>query len=225
MSESTLRRDLEYWQGRGSVKRTHGGAVSATEVAELPPLEDRTGTRTAEKQQIARLVAGLIEDGDAVLLDGGTTTLEVARALADRPLQVVTNSVPIAQVLANSRDTELILIGGYVYPKTGVAIGPLAIDMMKQVHVRYTVMSVSGVTTGGLYNSNLLLVETQRQMMRCADQVVIAADSGKFGRQSLALLCELGAVDRVVTDAGVPPEFRAALEAAGVRLTCAGESP
>ncbi len=90
----------------------------------MPALEDRAATAAAEKQAIGRAAAGLVEDGDTVLLDGGTTTLEVARALLGRPVQVVTNSLPIAQLLASSKQTDLILIGGYVYPRTGVALGP-----------------------------------------------------------------------------------------------------
>src|SRR6516164_4665627 len=93
VSESTVRRDLEALDLGGRVKRTHGGAVYAGEVKALPAFEDRAATATAEKQAIGRHAAALLEDGDTVLLDGGTTTLEVARALVGRPMQVVTNSL------------------------------------------------------------------------------------------------------------------------------------
>ena len=124
VSESTVRRDLEALDLAGSVKRTHGGAVYSGEVRTMPALEDRAGSATLEKQAIGRATAALIEDGDSVLLDGGTTTLEVARALLGRPLQVVTNSLPIAQLLSASKDIDLIMIGGYIYPRTGVALDP-----------------------------------------------------------------------------------------------------
>ena len=127
VSESTVRRDLEALDLAGSIKRTHGGAVCVGEVRAMPAFDDRAATAAAEKQAIGRATAALLEDGDTVLLDGGTTTLEVARALLGRPVQVVTNSLPIAQLLASSKATDLILIGGYVYPRTGVALGPLAI--------------------------------------------------------------------------------------------------
>ena len=127
VSESTVRRDLEALDLAGSVKRTHGGAVYSGEVRSMPAFDDRTQTAIAEKRAIGRAAAALLEDGDSVLLDGGTTTLEVARALLGRRVQVVTNSLPIAQLLASSQQTDLILIGGYVYPRTGVAMGPLAI--------------------------------------------------------------------------------------------------
>ena len=136
VSESTIRRDLEALDLAGSIKRTHGGAVYTGEVRSMPAFDERTGTAAAEKRAIGLAAAALIEDGDTVLLDGGTTTLEVARALVGRRVQVVTNSLPIAQLLASNQQTELILIGGYVYPRTGVALGPLAIATMETIRVR-----------------------------------------------------------------------------------------
>ena len=143
----------------------------------MPAFEDRTQTAIAEKQAIGRATAALLEDGDTVLLDGGTTTLEVARALLGRQVQVVTNSLPIAQLLASSQQTDLILIGGYVYPRTGVAMGPLAIVTMQGIRVRKAILGAGGIVADGIYNSNLLLVETERQMMACGQEVVIVADS------------------------------------------------
>lgn len=218
VSESTVRRDLEALDQAGSVKRTHGGAVYSGEVRAMPALEDRVTAAAAEKQAIGRLAAGLIEDGESVLLDGGTTTLEVARALAGRPIQVVTNSLPIAQLLAANPLTDLILIGGYVYPRTGVALGPLAVTMMRGVRVRKAILGAHGIVAEGVYNSNVLLAETERQMMACGQEVLIVADRSKFGRIALARLCGLDEVDGIVTDAGLDADSRGWLESAGVRL-------
>ena len=151
----------------------------------------------------------LIEDGDTVLLDGGTTTLEVARALVGRRVQVVTNSLPIAQLLASNQQTELILIGGYVYPRTGVALGPLAIATMETIRVRMAVLGAGGVMPEGIYNSNSLLVETERQMMSCGQEIMIVADHTKFGRLALARLCGLEEVNQFVIDSGTSEENRA----------------
>ena len=191
VSESTIRRDLEALDLAGSVKRTHGGAVYAGEVRSMPAFDERTGTAAAEKRAIGQAAAALLEDGDTVLLDGGTTTLEVARALIGRRVQVVTNSLPIAQLLASSQQTDLILIGGYVYPRTGVALGPLAIATMQSIRVRTAILGAGGIVAEGIYNSNLLLVETERQMMSCGQEVMIVADHTKFGRLALARLCGL----------------------------------
>src|SRR4051794_15886728 len=218
VSESTVRRDLEVLDLGGQVKRTHGGAVYAGEVRAMPAIEDRAAMATAEKQAIGRATAALLDDGDTVLLDGGTTTLEVARALLGRPLQVVTNSLPIAHLLSSSPPIDLILIGGYVYPRTGVALGPLAIATMQGIRVRKAILGAGGIVAEGIYNSNLLLVETERQMMSCGQETIIVADHSKFGRLALARLCGLEAIGRVVVDRGLPDEYRGILEAAGVAI-------
>ncbi|QDV36646.1 DeoR/GlpR family DNA-binding transcription regulator [Tautonia plasticadhaerens] len=220
-SESTIRRDLEALDQAGAIKRTHGGAVCSGDVRAMPALDDRETAAAEEKVAIGRAVAGLVEDGETVLLDGGTTTLEVARALVGRPIQVVTNSLPIAALLASSKDTDLIMIGGYVYPRTGVAMGPLAVATMQGIRVRRAVLGAGGITPEGVFNSNSLLVETERQMMTCGQEVLIAADHSKFGRQSLSKLCGLEEIHRVVTDSGVAGPDRAMLESAGVGLIIA----
>jgi DeoR/GlpR family transcriptional regulator of sugar metabolism len=220
-SSSTVRRDLDYWDQKGKLKRTHGGAVFVGDGSVLPAFEDRTASQIEEKKAIARAAAERIGDGDAVLLDGGTTTLEVARLLVGRRLQIVTNSLPIAAVFASSRETDLVFLGGYIYPRTGVALGPLTVRMMEDIHVRQTILSVGGITSKGLFNSNLLLVETERQMMRCADEVVVVADHTKIGRQALAHLCELSAVGTLIVDSGIAAEHRQMLAASGAQLIVA----
>jgi DeoR family fructose operon transcriptional repressor len=224
VSESTLRRDLDHWHGQGLLKRIHGGAMYTGDGSALPALEERSSSQIAEKRAIARTAAARIRDGDAVLLDGGTTTLEVARLLVGRSLQIVTNSLPIANLFASSRETDLVILGGYVYPKTGVALGPLTVRMMEDIHVHQTILSVGGITAKGLFNSNLLLAESERQMMRCADEVVVVADHTKIGRQALAFLCELPTIDTLIVDRQLTPEQRVLLDEAGARVILAGES-
>jgi DeoR family fructose operon transcriptional repressor len=220
-SESTIRRDLDYWDQRGAIRRTHGGAMFLTDNG-LPALEERSSREPEEKRAIAKAAAARIQDGDAILLDGGTTTLEVARLLVGRPLQIVTNSLPIANLFANSRETDLVILGGFVYPKTGVALGPLTVKMMEGINVRQTLMSVGGITAKGLFNSNLLLVETELAMMRCADEVVVVADHTKIGRQALAFLCELPAIDTLIVDNGLADAQRVLLDQNDVRVLVAG---
>src|SRR6516164_3671740 len=224
-SESTIRRDLDYWHEQGVLKRTHGGAIYLGELGEtaaLPALEERSSRQIEEKRLIAQAAAKRIRDGDALLLDGGTTTLEVARLLVGRSLQIVTNSLPIANLFASNRETELVVLGGYVYPKTGVALGPLTVRMMEDIHVHQTILSVGGITAKGLFNSNLLLAETERQMMRCADEVVVVADHTKIGRQALAFLCELSEVGTVMVDRELTSAQRQLFDQAGTQLIVAG---
>jgi DeoR/GlpR family transcriptional regulator of sugar metabolism len=221
VSESTVRRDLDYLEETGSARRTHGGVFYTGASPKLPHFEERQPAQWEKKQAIAREAAALIENGDTVLLDGGSTTYEVARVLVGRPLQVVTNSLPVANLFASSANTDLVLVGGYVYPRTGVSLGPYANEMLSRINVRRTVLSVAGITERGYFNSNLLLVETERVMIEAADEVIVVADSTKFGRQSLALLCELGGIDRLVVDDGVTQGWRETIQQSGVKLTVA----
>ncbi len=223
-SHSTIRRDLDFWHKHGSIRRTHGGAIYVGDATVLPALEERSASQIEEKHAVARTAAQRIRAGETVLLDGGTTTLEVARLLVGRSLQVVTNSLPIAQLFASSRDTDLAMLGGYVYPKTGVALGPLTVRMLEDVHVHLTILSVGGITARGFFNSNLLLVETERAMLRCADEVVVVADHTKVGRPALAFLCPFKEVDTLIVDPALTPEQRALLEKSETRLIVAGET-
>ena len=223
-SESTIRRDLDYFEEKGLLRRTHGGAIFLSDKETLPPFEDRSGLRLDEKRATARLAASRIQDGDSVLLDGGTTTLEVARFLVGRPVQIVTNSLPIAHLFESNHATDLVMLGGYVFPRTGVALGPLTVRMMEELHVHQTILSVGGITAKGLFNSNLLLVETERAMMKCADEVVVVADHTKIGRQALAFLCKVSDVDTLIVDRGLSESQRALAEAQGVRLLVADET-
>jgi DeoR/GlpR family transcriptional regulator of sugar metabolism len=218
-SESTVRRDLDYLDRIGQIRRTRGGAAYVGD--SLSAFEDRRGRATDEKQRIGRRAAQLIESGETVLFDGGTTTLEVARHLGGKKLQVVTNSLPAVNLLVGVPTVELVFLGGYVYPKTGVALGRLTEEALKNVHARRLVMSVGGITEAGLFNSNSLLVETERQMMAAADEIIVVADSGKFGHSELARLCPLSEIDRMVVDVGISPQWRQLLAEQGVDLMVA----
>ncbi len=213
-SESTVRRDLEYLDGIGQIRRTRGGCAYVGD--SLTGFEERQYRASAEKAAIAAAAAELVPSGETVILDGGTTTLEVARRLAGKSLQVVTNSLPIASLLMNQRGIELVFVGGYLYPKTGVALGSFAVETLKGVRARRLVMSVGGVTEDGLFNSNGLLVETERQMMESAEEVIVVCVSQKLGHPSLVRLAGLSEVDRMVVDSGISPQWRERLQDAGV---------
>lgn len=218
-SESTIRRDLEHLDRIGQVRRTRGGAAYVGE--SLPGFEERTSQATLEKQAVAKVAASLIQPDEAVLLDGGTTTLEVARQLTGRSIQVVTNSLPIISLLMNYPQIELIQIGGYLFPRTGVALGPLALSALSQIHVRRLIMSVGGITEAGFFNTNTLLVETERQMMLSAEEVVVVADSSKLGHSALSQICPLNRVHKLVIDAGITEAWRQNLVSAGVEVLIA----
>jgi DeoR/GlpR family transcriptional regulator of sugar metabolism len=222
VSESTVRRDAEALEEQGSASRIHGGVLYAGGSPKLPHFDARQADRWEQKRAIAQRTVALIEDGDTVLLDGGSTTYEVARLLVGRPIHVVTNSLPVANLFASDTASDLVLIGGNICPRTGVAQGPYADKMISTLRVRKTIFSVAGINDEGFYNNNLLLVETERAMMKAADEVIVVADSSKLGHRSLTHLCELGAVSYLVVDDGIPEPWQDRLRAAGVKLLVAG---
>jgi len=221
VSESTVRRDLSQLEEEGVVRRTHGGAVFVSDRFSALNYSERESSAVPEKEAIGRVAAGLVADGDIILLDGGTTTYQVARHLVTRSLQVVTNSLPIANLLANSSSIELIFIGGYIYPRTGVALGPIARQTLESLNVSKAFMGLAGVTEDVLYNANMLMVEAEQQMMRCADEVIVVADHTKFGKRGLAQLGGWELVDRVVSDTGLESKWRSILQKADVELIVA----
>jgi DeoR/GlpR family transcriptional regulator of sugar metabolism len=207
VSESTIRRDLEALEENGEAKRTHGGVFSTGPSSSVRQFGSKGGT-WEKKRSIAIAAASLIEDHETVLLDGGSTTYELARQLVGRPLQIVTNSLPVANLFASSDTVELVLLGGAVHHKTGVTLGSYANEMLRSLNVQKAFLSVAGINPKGFYNSNMLLVETERMMMQCADQVLIIADSTKFGRSSLARLCDWTQVHTLVSDDSLAESWR-----------------
>jgi len=208
VSESTVRRDLDALEDQGSAKRTHGGVLYSGGMPRLTEFDDRQPANWAAKRAIAAAAATVIEDGETVLLDGGTTTYEVARLLVGRSLQVVTNSLPVANLFASESRTDLVLLGGYVSPRTGVCLGPYANELLGRLHVTTTVLSAAGISEEGLFNAHLLLAETEQAMLKAASRVMVVADSSKFGRKSLTLVSGLDSIDIFVSDDVLPQRWR-----------------
>ena len=223
VSESTVRRDLDQLEEQGSARRIHGGVLYTGTSPKLPHFDAQQPAEWEKKKAIAAAAVKLIEDGDTILLDGGSTTYEMARLLVGRPLHVVTTSLPVANLFASDSNSDLVLIGGNICPRSGVARGPYADRMLSMVRVRKTIFSVAGIHDEGFFNNDLLLVETERAMMRAANEVIVVADSTKFGHQSLTHLCPLEAVNHLVVDDGITEEWRAKVRAAGVDLIVAGQ--
>jgi DeoR/GlpR family transcriptional regulator of sugar metabolism len=221
VSESTVRRDLDYLEESGVAQRTHGGVFYTGPSPKLAHFDQRQSLNWDRKRQIALSASRLIEDNETILLDGGSTAYELAQLLVGRPLQVVTNSLPVANLFTSSDNADLVLLGGYVHARTGVTIGPYTNQMLAGLNVRRAVLSVAGINERGTYNSNLLLVETERAMMQCAEEVMIVADSTKFGHTSLTPLCGLDAIDLLVTDSEISTEWQQRLTDAGVRVVVA----
>lgn len=202
VSESTIRRDLESLEESGEARRTHGGVFYTGSVSSIRQFQRPTPNDGAwdKKRAIALEAAKLVNDHDTVLLDGGSTTYELAKQLVGRPLQIVTNSLPVANLFSATDSVDLVVLGGAIHNRTGVTHGPYTDQMLETINVQKAFLSVAGVNEKGFYNSNMLLVETERCMMQAADRTIIVADSTKFGRSSLARMCEWDQVDTLVVD-------------------------
>lgn len=226
VSESTIRRDLETLDRDGTLKRTRGGAMMPPAVAARPAMGEVASSRPrkqpSQKRAIGRAAADLLGPSETVLLDGGSTTLEVARQLAGRPLQVVTNSLPVVNLLFGQPEVEVVMLGGLLYPKTGVALGALTDVALQQLRVQTLLLGCGGIREEGLYNQNSLLVDAERRMLDAADRRILVADSTKFGQAELVRLCGLDRIDCLVTDDGVTDAWRARLEDAGITVVIAG---
>jgi DeoR/GlpR family transcriptional regulator of sugar metabolism len=230
VSQSTIRRDVDELQRQGLVQPTHGGVIwigdqgmSQGTQARLYAFNQRMGVQLEAKRRIARAALALVPSEQTILLSGGTTTFYLAEQLRGRSLQIITNSLPIANLFMDDNNVELILTGGLMYPRYGVMLGPAAENYISTVHASRMFFSSGGINSGVLYNQNLLLVAAEKRMMEQSQQVVLLADSEKFGQQALVELCNLDAIDVVVTDEGLSDEHRKAIEGAGCELIVAGE--
>ncbi len=223
-SPSTVRRDLNLLEGAGNIRRTHGGACLVNQRADDYVFTQRETVQLAEKEAIARLCATLVQPGQSVIVDAGTTAFQAARELEGKGLHVITNSLPVANFFASSANTEVIVSGGIIYPRLGVLVGPLAVDLFSNTHADLAILSGAGITPDGISNSHALLIDIQRAMIQAASRVIFCFDHTKIGRRSVAHLCTLDRIDTVVTDSAAPPELLQALRERGVEVLVTGSA-
>ena len=162
-----------------------------------------------------------MEDGQSVILDGGSTTAAVAVELAGRFLNIITNSLAIAEVLKNARQIELTLTGGYLYPRLEIMLGPLCENMLAGVTADVLIMGIGGITEDGFSNNNTLLVGSERKMIEAARTVIIVADHTKFGKAAMVPLAPLDAADIVVSDTNLSSEKQQMLKSRGIQVLLA----
>ena len=223
ISQATARRDLGALASQGKVKRVHGGVV-AVELAppELPILE-RAADQSDEKARIGRVAAGLVGDKETLFLGSGTTALEVARNLRSRKaLTVITNSLPVLNMLAGNQGLTVISLGGMLRDSELSFIGHLTEQALAEVRVDKVFMGTRGVTLEhGLTNDYLQETLTDRAILKIGRQVIIVADSTKVNRVATALLAPLRSIHTLITDSGVDRKFLQMLKRQGIQVIIA----
>jgi DeoR family transcriptional regulator of aga operon len=220
-SQVTIRKDLETLHAHGLIHRTHGGALPAREGAlEDPTLREKEKLHHKEKLRIAAAAAGMVQEGQVVILDSGTTTTEIARALRKfRSLTIVTNAVNIAAELSGTA-VDVILTGGTLRKNSFSLVGPIAEETLHRLHADLLFLAVDGFDVHyGLSTPNLLEAKVNRVMVEIAKRKVVVCDASKFGRRSLSLIAPPSALDEVITDRGAPKADVRAMKKAGMEVT------
>ncbi len=222
VSDMTIRRDLEALEHEGLLKRTRGGAVSVTSLSYEPPYILRKGTNAEAKARIGRQVASLLREGETVILDVGTTAVEVARALKGRQnLTVLTSNLWAAAILADEPGIVLILTGGQARNRERSLIGNLATRAFDEMVFDVFVMGVAGIHQDyGITDYNVDEAQVKRAAIAASQRRIVIADSSKLGKAAFAKLCDLDQIDVIVTDDGAPDTL-SAFVAADVEIVIA----
>ena len=220
VSPATARRDLQLLEDQRLLSRTHGGAVARDLLYELP-LRYKAARHHVEKRRIADEAADRVVDGAVLGLTGGTTTTEVARALADRrSITVVTNALNIAEELAIRADLRLVVTGGTARSESYELVGPVADRTLQGVNLDIAFVGVDGISPGaGLTTHHDIEANTNRTMIERARRVIVVADSSKLGRVAFAEICPLAKVHELITDTEAPAGIVRELADAGIVVT------
>jgi len=224
VSIASLRRDVTELEARGLVVRVHGGVMHPAHLGE-PTLAQREREAKPAKRAIARAAAALVERGQTVFIDGGSTCLLVGRQLAARrDLTLITNSLAIAHA-AQSGEATIILIGGRVRSVSGALVGAQALGALDRLAADWAFIGASGLTREGPSTPELEEAAVKQAWIRRARRRAVVADSGKWGKPAAVLFAPWSEVDQWVVDAGVPKDAVRNLRKQGIQVTIAGKQP
>jgi DeoR family transcriptional regulator, ulaG and ulaABCDEF operon transcriptional repressor len=230
-SPATIRRDLERMARDGKLVRVRGGAKSAPAPdanALSPafhlagvPFHENIGLNRAEKEAIGRAAAALCQPGEGVMIDGGSTTLQMCPHLAGLGLSVLTNSLHIVSALINQTGTRVLVPSGAVYPEQNIILSVFGEDGMPKFHAPKLFMGAASIGPAGVMQADPILVASERRLIERAEQIVLLVDSTKFAAPSGNVVCALAEVDVIITDRRLGPPMQETLVAAGVEVIIA----
>jgi DeoR family ulaG and ulaABCDEF operon transcriptional repressor len=231
-SPATIRRDLERLAVEGRIERVHGGARLVPQDGEAPaagmplhlrgvPFHENIHRRRAQKEAIGRAAAALCRPGEGVMIDGGSTTLQMCPNIDGLNLQVLTNSLHIVSALLPQAGTRLLVPSGTVFREQNIILGAAGEESMPSFYAPKLFMGAAAVGPRGLMQADTVLVAAERRLTEIAEQVILLVDSSKFGNPSGIVVCPLDRVDILITDSGIGAEQRAMIENAGIALIVA----
>jgi DeoR family ulaG and ulaABCDEF operon transcriptional repressor len=227
-SEATIRRDIGALQMQGKLRRLRGGAeaVNPPEQGGLVgrPFSVNETLNISAKRAIARVAAGMCNDGEPIIINGGTTTYQMVDHLAGRRLSVFTNSFPIAEHLIHHSRNSVVIPGGTIYREQNVILSPFGGVVAGHFYARKMFMGCQGIARPGLMEADPMVVQSELALIGQADELIVLADSSKFTRRSSLILCGLDRVTTIITDSGIRDEDRQMLDDAGVGLIVADEA-
>lgn len=221
VSAVTIRSDLEALEKQGLLKRNHGGAVARQVLRFAPDFLEKSSLHRKEKEAIASIAIDLMEDGDHLILDAGSTTLALAHKIHNRELTLVINSIYLLNELYNAPRIELITVGGNLHPRNLCFVGPLAEAFLKEIHVDKVFLGANGVSRNGVSVTNSLEAGVKRCMVAAANEVIVLADTSKVGVESFVNVCPLSTVNTLVTDANISAHQLTNFGKAGVEVMVA----
>ncbi len=220
VTEETIRRDLDRLEQAGRLRRSHGGAVSVKDQQPEIPYFEREITHADEKKRIAEEAVKMIQPKDRILLDASSTAWYMAASMPDIPLTVLTNSIKVAMELSSKEKIEVISTGGILASRSLSYVGPLAERSLDAYHVDKAFFSCKGVhLERGISESNELQARIKHKMVGMADQVILLADSSKFGVQAFTHVADLSDVDTIITDGRLSPELLLQLKEKQIFIT------
>lgn len=223
VSTATARRDLDALEARGKVQRIRGGAIVAETAPPQLPILERSRDQVEEKAAIGAATAALIRDGESVFLGGGTTVHEVARCLANHSrITIFSNSLQVINTLAMVGKVHLVILGGVIRVDEATVYGHFAEMMLSGIHVDKVILGARSISiSNGITNDLGPDISTERAILQIGREVIVVADHTKFNRISTVNICPLSRIHRIVTDAGISPVDRSAIEEAGVEVVVA----
>jgi len=223
VSSATIRKDLQFLEDQSLLIRTHGGAIAPNQFAFNVPFDEKAQRQQEEKRKIGTAATEMINDRDTVILDSGTTTLQIARNLNDPSgLTLATHSLHVALEMLGNSELNLLLLGGTVRSKSASTVGPYAEKMLRDHSFRKLFLAGDGFDVEhGLTTTDDHEAQLNRLMIESAEKTIVVVDSSKFGRRGLCRICKISAIDAVITDDGVPDEVATKLRENGSQLVVA----